>query len=78
MIIAVAAQKGGCSKTTTVVNLAAAFAERGARVLVVDLDAQAHASYWLRAQKGGTTVHSSRTGSKEEQIRSFTKRAGRG
>jgi chromosome partitioning protein len=41
MIYAVANQKGGVGKTTTVHALGAAFAERGARVLVVDLDPQA-------------------------------------
>ena len=37
-------QKGGCGKTTTVVNLSAALAFQGHRVLVVDMDPQAHAS----------------------------------
>jgi chromosome partitioning protein len=45
--IAVVNQKGGCGKTTTAVNLAAALAERGERVLVVDLDPQAHATLAL-------------------------------
>lgn len=46
-ILAVANQKGGVAKTTSVVSLAAAFAERGERVLVVDLDAQACATFSL-------------------------------
>ncbi|HEY8120902.1 MAG TPA: AAA family ATPase [Myxococcota bacterium] len=45
--IAVVNQKGGCGKTTTVVNLAGALAEQGSRVLVVDMDPQAHATLAL-------------------------------
>lgn len=40
-------QKGGCGKTTTAVNLGGALAARGERVLVVDLDPQAHATLGL-------------------------------
>ena len=46
-VITVANRKGGVGKTTTVVNVAAELGGRGRRVLVVDLDTQAHTSLGL-------------------------------
>ena len=45
--VAIVNQKGGCGKTTTTVNLAGCLAAEGARVLVVDMDPQAHATLAL-------------------------------
>jgi chromosome partitioning protein len=58
-IITVANQKGGVGKTTSTVNIAAALAQHGIRVLVVDLDPQGNAStaFSVAHQAGTPSVY---------------------
>jgi len=51
-VLAVVSQKGGVGKTTTSVNLAAAFARRGLKTLVVDVDPQGAVRYGVGLKRG--------------------------
>jgi chromosome partitioning protein len=55
-IVAIISQKGGVGKTTTSINLSCALAVKGKKVLLIDLDPQAHCTIGLGREPGSYLI----------------------
>ena len=56
-VIAVSCSKGGVGKTTTAIELANAFRDKGRKVLVIDLDQQSNLTSYVGAKTDGPSVY---------------------
>ena len=67
-IIAIANQKGGFGKTTTVVNIAAGLAELGKKVLCIDLDPQGNLSDYLGYDFTGKRIEAANSTAEQRSL----------